>query len=376
MDNFSVKGILNQYYSAPESSVSLPFYQSKALKKYHACRTDKLGGHAQYCENGHLNGVWYNSCKSRGCPQCQNLATEEWLQNTQRLLLNCPHHHIIFTIPSELHSLWRFNRALMSDLLFRSSLDTLKVFSSDARYLKATPGMLSTLHTWGRDLSLHPHLHVLISHGGLNHEGEWVKPKKQRLFPQKPVMMVFRGKLLASLKSHLESGALVLPPDSDDCKAKTLFHFLGRKSWVVHFCPRYDHAVGVAKYLARYVKRGPCKNSQFKAAKPGDVRFQYKSHQTGRIEVLQLRIGDFIKRLSEHIAIPRKPSVRYGGLYVSSVRSQLNKARACLGQKAVEIRIKTHWPDYLERLGQRPKCNECGLALFHRDMASIQRTSC
>jgi len=200
------------------------YYQLKALGKLSACRTASLGGHSQYCENNHLNGIWYNSCKQRYCPQCRGMATEEWLQNTQRVLLDCPHHHIVFTIPSELNVLWQYNRGKMQGLLFRATQDTLKAFASDPKYLGAMPGILCTLHSWGRNLSLHPHIHVLISHGGINKQGEWVEPKRNILFPQKAVMQVFRGKLRSYILSTLKEFGLKLPPSLSQPQAQNLLN--------------------------------------------------------------------------------------------------------------------------------------------------------
>ncbi len=105
-----------QHYRTMASKIRLPLHCLKALDKLSTCRTAALGGHAQYCENNHLNGIWYNSCKHRACPQCRGMPTEEWLINTREVLLDCPHHHIIFTLPSVLNDLWRYNQSLMTDI--------------------------------------------------------------------------------------------------------------------------------------------------------------------------------------------------------------------------------------------------------------------
>jgi hypothetical protein len=363
MNNQGLQPALNQYFSQ-EKRVSLPWYQTRAIERYHQCRTSALGGHAQFCENGHLNGVWYNSCRTRGCPQCQSKATEQWLLNTQRLLLHCPHHHIIFTIPSELHLLWRYNKEIINNALFTASQNTLKQFSSDPRYLKATPGILTNLHTWGRNLSIHPHIHALISHGGLDEKGNWIKPRKKHLFPQKPLMMVFRGKLLALLRSKLNRGEITLPPDKNKQQIHTLLNFLGRKNWCVHCCPRYDTAKGVTKYLARYVRRGPVNKTQVRTYGEGTVRFSYRSHQTKKTERLTLPVNDFVARLAQHTPLPRKPSLRYSGLYSPSARSKLNLARKALGQSAVNEAQSLDWQTYLSHLGHEPRCQKCNGSLI------------
>jgi len=315
MSKHTVQQILRQYLDAAPK-INLPLHYLKALDKLSTCRTAALGGHAQYCENNHLNGIWYNSCKHRACPQCRGMPTEEWLINTQRVLLDCPHHHVIFTIPSALNNLWRYNRSIMTGILFKAAQQTLKQFTKDLQYLNAIPGMICALHTWGRSLSLHPHIHVLISHGGINEKGEWITPKKETLFPQKPVMMVYRGKLLAMLKSAIKEKDWQQPPDTRENQITRLLNKLGREAWVVHFCKQYDHADGVAKYLSRYVKSGPLKNKQIKSVTAERVKYQYQSHQTKKTETQTLPTGQFIQRLLQHVPLPGKPTVRYSGLYL------------------------------------------------------------
>ena len=363
MSIITIQKILQQYGSNITQTLRLPLHYLKAIDKLSSCRTAALGGHAQYCENNHLNGVWYNSCKHRACPQCRSMPTEEWLINTKNILLNCPHHHVIFTLPSALNKLWRYNQNLMTNILFQATQQTLQQFSKDPKYLNATPGMLCVLHTWGRSLSLHPHIHVLISHGGINQQGEWVEPTKDSLFPQKPIMMVYRGKLLSLIKAALCNEQWQLPPDYTETKIKNLLNKLGRQDWVVHFCKRYDHARGVAKYLSRYVKSGPLKNQQIKTASTEEVTFQYQSHQTKKREKLTLSTEQFIKRLIQHIPLPGKPTVRYSGLYHSAAREKLNKARQVLGQAKVSEREIISWQGFLETKGCLPVCKTCGLKL-------------
>ncbi|WP_250655473.1 IS91 family transposase [Alkalimarinus coralli] len=365
METKTLQGLLEQHLPKVREHIKLPVYQHKALDRLSVCRTQALGGHTQYCPNGHVNGIWYNSCKHRACPQCQGLASEEWLRNTQSILLNCPHHHVIFTIPEALNKLWQYNREFMTGVLFKAVQETLREFANDPKYLGATPGILSVLHTWGRNLSLHPHIHVLISHGGLDAKGQWVEPKKGSLFPQKPVMMVFRGKLLATLKKALEQEKLVLPKGEMTHKVKAMLNQQGRKDWVVHFCKRYDHARGVAKYLARYVKGGPFRNQQIKSTNESHLTFSYQSHQTGRKEKLTISYEAFVQRFMQHIPLPRKQSTRYSGLYTSVQREKLNVARKQLRQKPVPKRLELDWSSYLEEKGFRPACSTCGLPIYH-----------
>ena len=135
MSKHTIQNILQQQGADITQRFNLPLHYLKALEKLSLCRTAALGGHAQYCENNHLNGIWYNSCKHRACPQCRGLATEEWLINTKEILLDCPHHHIIFTLPSTLNELWRYNQSEMTNILFKAAQQTLKQFAKDPQYL-------------------------------------------------------------------------------------------------------------------------------------------------------------------------------------------------------------------------------------------------
>lgn len=367
MPRYSLQKLLEERLSGFLKQHKLPLYQHRALQSVLQCRTAALGGHVQCCEQGHVNGVWYNSCKNRTCPQCRAMPTEEWLGNASSTLIDCPHHHIVFTFPSELHDLWRFNRELMSDLLFSSTMETLKAFGNDSRYLGAQAGVLLAQHTWGRDLSLHPHIHALVSHGGLSGDKEWVVPRKKKLFPFKPVMQVYRGKFLSGLKKALLENRVMIPSGRDANHMQTLINRLGRSYWHVYFCERYDHATGVAKYLARYVKGGAMNKSQLNRGSGSEVIFSFTSHKTQRKETLRLSFDAFLLRWLQHVPLPGKPMIRYGGLYSSGLRSRLNIARQQHGQVEVSARQVLYWQQYMLGRDDMPACVKCGGPLMHGD---------
>ena len=207
-----------------------------------------MGGHVQRCEHGHIEGVWYNSCKYRLCPQCNGIQGERWLRSQKSRLLACWHRHVIFTIPHEFNDLWRYNTALMMDILFKSVRDTLMTLCVDTQHLGAEPGMLCALHTWGRSLSLHPHIHCLITEGGVSEQGGWKTPKRNCFLPARVVMHLFRGKFLASLRDALMRGELKLTPDMRANQFRSLLNKLGRKKWNVNVRERYEHGRGVTTY--------------------------------------------------------------------------------------------------------------------------------
>jgi hypothetical protein len=261
----------------------------------------------------------------------------------------------------------------MADNIFRAVQETIKQLSKDKRYLNANPGFMCALHTWGRNLSLHPHIHCLMTHGGLSAGNNWQEPKKKCLFPRKVVMMIFRGKINAFIKEALKQNELIVPPSESPQKIINLCNKLGRKEWVVHFCKRYDHGNGVVKYIAKYVRGGPLKNKQIKMSDNGQIEFSYNSHQTKQPETLVIGVNDFIKRWLNHIPVPKKQLVRRYGLYSPRAVDALNIARALHNQKAVTKPEMLVWQDYLEGKEQSNICPKSGAGLRHEEAVRFQK---
>jgi hypothetical protein len=239
--------------------------------------------------------------------------------------------------------LWRFHQQKIQDILFKSVQETIKQLANDPRYLNAQPGFFLALHTWGRNLSLHPHIHCLITHGGLNENDQWVTPKRKVMFPAKVMMQLFRGKFLAQLKKAFT--------DAERPSNKELY----ASDWVVHCCKPYDHGDGVAKYLARYMRGGAIRNGQLLKTQD-QVVFRYKSHQTGKRETLSLCASDFIKRLMQHVMIPYKQTLRCYGIYHPNRTTQLNVARAHFKQAAVTPPEDFDWQAWLNT---KTHCSQC-----------------
>ena len=175
------------------------------------CRTSALGYHVYRCNNedcGHVK-YQYHSCRDRHCPQCGGLKKKEWIEARTAELLPVKYYHVVFTIPHELNSLVMGNRRVLYKLLFDASSQTLLTFSADKRYLAATPGIISVLHTWGQQLSFHPHIHCIVNGGGITGSNRWksaVKDKWKFLFPVKAISQVFKGKFLEALKTLIDAG--------------------------------------------------------------------------------------------------------------------------------------------------------------------------
>ena len=367
----TLRGIFQEHFEAYAQRRGLPLYVHRAAYWISRCRTADLGGHVRRCPEGHVERAFYNSCHQRGCAQCQAMATENWLERQRARLLGCAHHHLIFTMPHELNALWRWNRAAMAQLLFDTVRAVLYELLGDAKHLGAKPALLAALHTWGRSLSQHVHLHVLAADGGLDDNGAWVRPRRSHFLPARVLMLLFRGKLLAALRQGIERGELRRPPDSSRERCMTLLNRLGRKKWHVYIRARYAHGQGVAAYLARYVKGGPLKNTQIVSADHAQVRFRYTPHRDeddagGEPMVMTLSPEAFLDRYLTHIAPPRLQCVRGYGLYSPRQGAALDQARAALGQAPVEEPEPLSATRFLARFDQAPqaaRCPRCGAIL-------------
>lgn len=367
----TLRGIFQTHFEAYAKRHGLPAYVHRAAYWIAHCRTADLGGHVRRCPEGHVEHAFYNSCHQRGCPQCQALATEQWLERQRARLIACAHHHLIFTIPHELNALWCWNRAAMANLLFGAAREVLVELLEDERYLGATPAFISALHTWGRSLSLHPHLHVLIADGGLRHDGTWATPRRSHFLPARVVMLLFRGKLLDALKHALDRRELRLPPDSSRERIGSLLNRLGRIKWNVHIRARYAHGAGVAAYLARYLKGGPLKNTQLLETDEEHIAFRYRPHRDeddagDDTLVMRLTPEAFLQRYLAHIPVPRLQTVRGYGLYGQRAGPALDRARAAIGQAPVQAPQPLSAPQFLSRFehsADTGRCPHCGALL-------------
>ena len=367
----TLRGIVQAHFEAYARRHRVPAYVHRAAYWIARCRTAELGGHLRRCPEGHVERAFYNSCHQRVCPQCQGLATERWLERQRARLLGCAHHHLIFTIPHELNALWCWNRAPMAKLLFGAVRETLMELLSDPRYLGAQPAFLAALHTWGRSLSLHPHVHVLAADGGLSADGAWVKPRRSHFLPARVLMLLFLGKLLAALREAIERRGLRLPADTSPERLRSLLNRLGRKKWNVHIRARYAHGAGVAAYLARYLKGGPLKNTQLLPADDGGVRFRYQPHRdeddpSSDPVVMRLTPDAFLARYLAHLPQPGLQTVRGYGLYGQRAGARLDRARAALGQPPVIEPAPLAVEDFLARFNRTPaaeSCARCGARL-------------
>jgi hypothetical protein len=361
-DKVTLQTILQVGYTAYASKHRLPDYVRRAVWAMLVCRTAVLGGHVQACPEGHVERIWYNSCRHRMCPQCAWVQIERWLAKQKGRLLACEHYHVIFTMPHELNGLWLANVEVMSRLLFASVHDTLVELLGDRKYLGATPGIIATLHTWSQTLILHPHIHCLVSGGGLRETGQWVGVQNGFLLPMRVVMALFRGKLLAAIRQELAHGRLQLPQGMRPQPLDNQLNKLGRQKWNVHIRERYAHGHGVLIYLARYLRGGPLSPRRLLACDGQQVVFRYEERAKGpggqaKPGTIRLSREQFIGRFLLHVPPPHAVRVRCWGLYAHAQGTVLAQCRQQLGPGPVEVPPQWEWQRACAEQGEaHPEC--------------------
>ncbi len=312
------------------------------------CRTAALGGHVYHCEVCHEIHFQYHSCQNRHCPQCQHDQGQQWLAQQQASLLPVPYFMVTFTLPSALHEVVRRHQKVAYNILFRSSAAALQDLARDPRYVGGQIGMVGVLHTWGRKLNYHPHVHYLVPAGGLSADGqEWLSTRHNFLVPVKALSILFRAKFRDALKA---AGLF------DQVPAQ-----VWRQDWVTH-CKSVGKGGGALKYLAPYIFRVAISNRRILKLVDGQVTFRYRQSDTGKWRTGTLIAEEFLRRFLQHVLPKGFVKVRYYGLFSPSCRHLLPLIRLWLDtseQEETGDREPNDGTDEVDAQRQVP-CPTCG----------------
>lgn len=330
--------------------------QRRALRDIVACRTAALGGHVQACDHCGTRQYSYHSCRNRHCPKCHGEQTQRWLERQRARLLPCAYFLLTFTLPGELRALAWAHQKVVYGLLMTAAAGALLTLTADPRYLGARPGMLAVLHTWTRALLYHPHVHMLVTAGGLRQpDGTWVPPTHAAfLVPGRALSRLFRAKVRAGLR---KAGLLEQAPPS-----------VWRQEWVVHV----QHAgtgEKVLDYLARYVFRIALVNSRLERFEDGQVTFRYRDGRTGTTKRCTLDAVSFLRRFLQHVLPQGFAKVRHYGLFSPSRHDLLAQAReqliaASASPPPVPARLDPA-PVPAPPISSPPRCPTCGIGVLH-----------
>ncbi|MBW2312530.1 MAG: IS91 family transposase [Deltaproteobacteria bacterium] len=349
----------------------MPLRQLRAMRAIEICRTAELGGHVEQCDHCGAVRISYNSCRNRHCPKCQSLDKERWLEARKQDVLPTRYFHIVFTLPDSVRPLALRNQQVVYDLLFRAASETLKRVTQDPAHLGAEVGFIAILHTWSQTLMDHPHLHCIVTGGGLSLDGtRWIPCKGEFFLPITVLSRLFRGKFLAYLKEARERGELVFPGTMVHLKEKSAFNALLKdlydKEWVVYCKPPFPDAETVIEYLGRYTHRVAISNERLVKLEGNQVTFRYRDrNDNDTVKLMSLDASEFIRRFLLHILPDGFMKIRHYGIL--SNRNRKTKLALCRELLGVDCpreheEEKESWQDLLARItGRDPRiCPFCG----------------
>ena len=351
MSNKRIIQNIVRYYLARNPGKRMPLKDLKAVDAITQCQTMAQGFNLLSCPERHQNKIQTHACRHRSCPICADKSRHHWIEAEKQRLLDCPHYHVIFTLPHEFLNLWQYNRKWFTQHLFKACRDTLINLMEDSNYHGVTPGILMTLHTWGRQLNYHPHIHCLVTAGGVTQKNEWKEIQGDFLLPIRVVKSLYRGKLQAWIKNAIQIGEMIIPTTLTRAKLLKQHQTLYQKEWSVRIQEKYNHGRGVALYLARYMKGGPIKPSQITCLGQ-DITFQYKDHREKTHKQRRMTADEFVTKLLWHVPEVGVHVVRHYGIYASKSKAQRDDLKGIGPDQqshGTTLKDAVHW-----------RCEECG----------------
>jgi putative transposase/transposase-like zinc-binding protein len=308
---------------------TLSLMQTRVMTAIETCRTAALGGHVDVCDSCGFSSISYNSCRNRHCPKCQGAARQTWLAERESELLPVPYFHVVFTVPSAVADLALFNKRCLYEILFKTASQSLLRLAQDPKRLGARIGFLAILHTWGRNLLHHPHVHCVVPGGGLSKDRtRWITTRKPGyLLSIEALSSLFRGKFTAELKSAFDAGKLSFPSSLSPLADSSAFDlFLSRlrsQPWVVYCKPPFGGPQQVLRYLGRYTHRVALSNDSILAIDDGKVSFRFKDYRDGnRVKVMTLDATEFIRRFLLHVLPDSFQRIRHYGFLANRSRKR------------------------------------------------------
>jgi Putative transposase/Transposase zinc-binding domain len=326
--------------------------QLKVMSAIESCRTAALGGHVARCQDCSHTTIAYNSCRNRHCPKCQGAAAREWLAEREAELLPVPYFHVVFTLPAAIADIAYQNKAVIYDILFKASAETLITIAADQKHLGARIGVTSVLHSWGSAMTHHPHVHMIVPGGGLSADGQsWISCRPNFFLPVLVLAKLFRRLFLEKLIAAHDAGRLNFFGNHSALSGADVFAAylapLRNTKWFVYSKRPFAGPQAVLAYLSRYTHRIAISNRRLIAVDQRSVTFKVKDYRIegpGRYTTMTLDVGEFIRRFLSHVLPKGFHRIRHYGLFASGNRTKtITRARQLLGlaapvaEEAVEI---------------------------------------
>lgn len=299
--------------------------QLKVMSAVEACRTADLGGYVARCDKCQHTFIHYCSCRNRHCPKCQGSQAREWLEARKAELLEVPYFHVVFTLPPRIAAIAYQNKAVIYDLLFKASAETLSTIAAAPKRLGVRIGFTSVLHTWGSAMTHHPHVHMIVPGGGISIDGmRWISATEDFLLPVPVLTRMFRGKMLSMLKAaHAEGRLEFFGPHAalaDRAAFKAYLEPLYDTNWHVYAKRPFAGPEQVLAYLARYTHRVAISNKRLVGIDEKGVTFTFKDYRIegpGRYKTMTVAPLEFIRRFMLHVLPKGFHRIRHYGLFAA-----------------------------------------------------------
>lgn len=338
-EEVGVAEVLREHLGSYLKKHKVTGHQRQVLEAIKDCRTHRMGYYLSECDEcGHQEWM-YNSCRDRHCPKCQWVDQQAWVEERMHELPKVPYHHVVATLPDQMHNLMLLNKVVIYQIAFEAVAETLQTFGRDPKHLGAEIGIIAVLHTWGQTLNYHVHIHCLVTAGGLTKNGEWVdgKYKDKFLFPVRALSQVFRGKFIAKLRKAYKLKKLKMEGKiawmETPAKFEAFIGQLARQMFRIHSKPATKKTENVIRYLGAYMKRGPISNRRIEGLEDGEIRFRYKDYRReGETRVCRMSAEEFIRRYLCHVLPKGFVRVRYYGIFAGAKRREnMAKVRELVG---------------------------------------------
>lgn len=360
-NHIEVADIFRKYGNSYRQTYDLPLYHLRAMRSIEICRTKELGGHIDKCDTCGKEKISYNSCRNRHCPKCQFLKKEKWILDRKETLLPVQYFHVVTTIPDEINPIALRNQKVIYTILFKATKETLIELGRDPKFLGANIGFLSILHTWGQNLMDHPHIHSIVTAGGLSTDGKtWINSREKFFLPIEAISKLFRGKFLHYFKLSYKLRKLKFPGTISYLQNKLKFNSLLRtlydKKWIVYCKPPFKNTENVIEYLGRYTHRVAISNNRIIEMKEDKVSFSWRDYaDNDKIKNMTLDAAEFIRRFLLHILPDKFVKIRYYGFIGNrNHKTIFKKCRELLKAEIVKPETKkedeTTWQEFLLKL--------------------------
>ncbi len=362
-NNYTVQDIFQKFGFIYIRQNKLSDEQWKVFNAIMKCKTKELGIHMITCSECGETTIGYNSCRNRHCPMCQSYAREKWINKEASYLLDCPYFHIITTVPADLDEIALYNQKDFYNILFKATSESILELATDPKWLGAKVGITSILHTWGQTMEFHPHIHSIVTGGGISNN-KWIETKENYIFKVQVLSSLFKQKFLSMLKSI----DLKLPKHLEHLKdIKELNKFLRplyNKDWVTYIEPPKGSPANVIEYVGRYSFRVAISNYRIKNIDDNNVTFEYKDNKdNSKIKEMTISGIEFIRRFMLHVLPKHFTKIKHYGILTNRNKKSIIKlCRILIGQKIFsDFTSEKSTPRNLIEF----KCEKCGCNKFN-----------